>query len=211
MKNTLLLVVIVLSAVFTSRAQESPSSGLIQLSGVVVSGDSLSPVPFTSVLIKGTHRGTICDYYGFFSLVTRKGDTIVFSSLGYAPAEVAISDTLSENRYSMIQMLQRDTIVLREQVVHPWPSRQQFREAFLTLNAPDDDYDRAFKNMTREDVRLAIQGVPMGAEGNYNYAIQREYTRLYSQGQMPQISLMNPLAWAQFIDAWKKGAFKSDK
>jgi len=211
MKRILSVVLLTIAVHLGAFSQEDPSAGLIQLSGVVVSGDSLTPVPFTSILIRGTHRGTMCDYYGFFSLVVRKADTIEFSSLGYKPAKVIIPDTLSDNRYSMIQMLQSDTILLKEQVVHPWPSRQQFREAFLTLNAPTDDYDRAFQNLTREDVRLAIQGVPMGAEGNYNYSIQREYTRLYQQGQMPQISVLNPLAWAQFIDAWKKGAFKSKK
>lgn len=192
---------------FSQDKQDS----LIQLSGVVVSGDSLTPVPFTSVMIKGSHRGTICDYYGFFSLVARKSDTIVFRSLGYTSAEVLIDDTLSDNRYSMIQLLQRDTVMLPTQNVYPWPSREQFRDAFLALNAPMDDYDRAFQNLAREDVRLAVQGVPLSAQGNGNLAIQREYTRLYNMGQMPQISLLNPLAWAQFIDAWKRGDFKSNK
>lgn len=190
---------------------QNNGDSLIQLSGVVVSGDSLTPVPFTSVMIKGSHRGTICDYYGFFSLVARKSDTIEFRSLGYTSAEVLIDDTLSDNRYSMIQLLQRDTVTLPTANVYPWPSREQFRDAFLALNAPMDDYDRAFQNLAREDVRLAVQGVPLSAQGNGNLAVQREYTRLYNMGQMPQISLLNPLAWAQFIDAWKRGDFKSNK
>ena len=73
------------------------------------------------------------------------------------------------------------------------------------------DFDRAFQNMTREDVRLASQGVPLSAQGNYRYVVQQEYTRLYNLGQLPQISLLNPLAWAQLIEAWKKGEFKSKK
>jgi hypothetical protein len=31
---------------------------------------------------------------------------------------------------------------------------------------------------------------------------------LYQQGQMPSGSLLNPVAWAQFVNAWKKGKFK---
>ena len=186
-----------------------PSAGLIQLSGVVVSGDSLTPVPFTSVMIKGSNRGTMADYFGFFSLVVRTSDTIRFSSVGYNSSEVLIEDTLSDTRYSMIQMLHRDTMELPEQLVYPWPSREQFRDAFLGLNAPEDDFDRAFENLTREDVRLAIQGVPMSAQANSALAIQREYTRLYQMGQLPQVSLLNPIAWAQFIEAWKRGDFKS--
>ncbi|MCO4805525.1 carboxypeptidase-like regulatory domain-containing protein [Salibacteraceae bacterium] len=190
-------------------AQNDPSEGLIQLSGVVVSGDSLTPVPFTSVIIKGTNRGTMCDFYGFFSLVVKKSDTIEFQSVGYIKSNVLIEDTLSDSRYSMIQMLQRDTLTLPVQDVYPWPSREQFKDAFLALQAPTDDYDRAFANLTREEVRLAIQGIPASAQANSAMSIQREYTRLYQMGQMPQISLLNPLAWAQFIDAWKNGDFKS--
>jgi hypothetical protein len=204
---------ILLISLFCSSSifAQKNSDGLIQLSGVVVSGDSLTPVPFTSVLIKGSNRGTVADYYGFFSLVVRRSDTILFSSVGYAKSEVFIEDSLSDSRYSMIQMLQRDTATLPEQLVYPWPSKEQFRDAFLALNAPTDDHDRAFENLTREDVRLAIQCVPMSAQANSALAIQREYTRLYQMGQLPQVSLLNPVAWAQFIDAWKRGDFKSKK
>ncbi len=207
----ILTVLIVLFGLSTSYAQDESSTKLLQLSGVVVSGDSLTPVPFTSVMIKGSARGTICDYYGFFSLVVRETDTIMFSSVGYKAADFIVPDTLSSTRYSVIQMMQKDTITLPQANVYPWPSKEQFEQAFLSLNAPTDDYDRAFQNMTREDVRLAVQGVPLSAQGNYKYVVQQEYTRLYNQGLLPQISLLNPLAWAQFIEAWKKGDFKSKK
>ncbi|MEZ4721934.1 MAG: carboxypeptidase-like regulatory domain-containing protein [Flavobacteriales bacterium] len=205
--NKAVLLLSLLCLFVSTQAQRDPTKDLIQLSGVVVSGDSLTPVPFTSVFIKGTNRGTMCDFYGFFSLVVKKNDTIEFSSVGYTASEVLIEDTLSDTRYSMIQMLKRDTLELPEQVIYPWPTREQFREAFLSLNAPYDDYDRAFENLTREDVRLAIQGMPMTGREGSSYAIQREYTRLYQIGQMPQISLLNPLAWAQFIEAWKRGDY----
>jgi len=196
---------------FKGIAQDEPSKDLLQLSGVVVSGDSLTPVPFTSVMIKGSNRGTMCDYFGFFSLVVRKNDTIEFKSVGYTEATVRIEDTLSDTRYSMIQMLQRDTLLLPTMEVYPWPSREQFRQSFLTLNTTQDDYDRAFANLTNEDVRMAIQGVPISAQANSALAIQREYTRLYQQGQMPSGNLLNPVAWAQFVNAWKKGKFKEKK
>ena len=207
----LLVSFLLVFTVFYCSAQEEKSENLLQLSGIVVSGDSLTPVPFTSVIIKGSNRGTICDYYGFFSLVVRENNTIQFSSVGYRTNDFLVPDTLNSNRYSIIELLQKDTVVLSQQIVYPWPSKEQFKQAFLTLDAPTDDYDRAFENLTREDVRLAIQGVPMSAKANYNYVVQKEYSRLYNKGSLPQISLMNPLAWAQFIQAWKNGDFKSNK
>lgn len=53
-----------LSAVIAQPSNER----LVQLSGVIVTGDSLSPVPFTSIMIKSSSRGTVSDYYGFFRL-----------------------------------------------------------------------------------------------------------------------------------------------
>lgn len=205
------LAVLMVASLQFALAQGNDKEELVQVYGMVVSGDSLSPVPFTSVMIKGSHRGTICDYYGFFSLVVRKDDTIAFSSLGYADVNYIIPDTLGDSRYSLIQKLSKDTFLLDEQSVYPWPSREQFRDAFLTLNAPETDYDRAFQNLTRDEIRLAVQGVPMSSQANYNYQVNQEASRLYTLGQLPQISLLNPLAWAQFIQAWKRGDLKADK
>jgi hypothetical protein len=42
--------------------------------------------------------------------------------------------------------------------------------------------------------------------------MQQQYTRLYSAGQgsnnLMSNNLLNPVAWAQFIDAWRKGKLK---
>ncbi len=39
---------------------------VVQLTGVVVEGDSLGPVPFATVYRARDQRGTITDEYGFF-------------------------------------------------------------------------------------------------------------------------------------------------
>ena len=69
----------------------------------------------------------------------------------------------------------------------------------------------AFQNMTREDIRMAVQGVPMSSRENQIFDMQREYTKLYDMGQVYTISLADPLAWAKFLQAWKRGDFKSKK
>lgn len=209
MKYAYSLLLTLLIAPLLYAQDSNPEHKLIQLSGIVVSGDSLSAVPFTSVMIKGTSRGTICDYYGFFSLVARENDTLAFSSIGFKESEFVVPDTLTQNRYSMIQLIHQDTLELAEIQVFPWPSKEQFKDAFLSLNAPQDDYDRAFENLMKEEIRLAVQGVPMTARENSQYDIQREYTKLYQIGNINQTTLMNPLAWSQFIKAWKRGDFKS--
>ncbi|MFL5754515.1 MAG: carboxypeptidase-like regulatory domain-containing protein, partial [Bacteroidia bacterium] len=109
---------------------------LIQFSGVVVESDSLKPLPFTSILVKGTSHGTVSDYYGFFTLVAQAGDEIEFASVAYKDASYIIPDTLTASNYSIIQVMRLDTITLAPVTIYPWPTREEFKKAFLKLDVP---------------------------------------------------------------------------
>jgi len=102
-------------------------AGLVQFSGVVVSNDSLQPLPFVSIVIKDTYRGTISDYNGFFSFVSQVGDTLEFSAIGYKKSRYVVPDSLVSDRYSIIKIMTRDTILLQETVIYPWPTKSQFK------------------------------------------------------------------------------------
>ena len=82
----------------------SDSLRLIQLSGVVVSEETLEEQPYVTVYDKTIRKGVISDYYGYFSLVTFPGDTIIFSSPGHKKSSYIVPDTLKQNRYSLIHM-----------------------------------------------------------------------------------------------------------
>lgn len=191
-----------------AKAQTSVPRGLVQFSGVVVEGDSLKPVPFTAIVIRNSNRGTVSDYYGYFSFVAQKGDTIDFSSIGYKRATFVIPDTLTINKYSLIQVVRPDTVFLRETVIYPWPTKEQFREAFLQLELPEDDMDRARKNLENAAMKDKINGVVMDGSMNYRHMMQQQQSRLYYAGQLPPNNLLNPIAWAKFIQAWKNGDLK---
>jgi hypothetical protein len=190
------------------------NADLVQFSGVVVTADSLRPVPFTNIYIESTGRGTTSDYWGFFSIVVKKKDIITFSSMGYRKVHFRIPDTLSENRYSLIQVMSSDTIMLTETVIYPWPSRQQFRQAFLKLEIPDDDIEIARKNLAYMEMRdrdprnYDPEKFGMNGAQNYRNYVDRSVDRLYYAGQTMPNNLLNPIAWAKFIQAWKRGDFK---
>lgn len=180
---------------------------LIQFSGVVV-GDSLEPIPFTSLIVKNSNRGTISDFFGYFSFVAQTSDTIVFSAIGYKTALFVIPDTLTSNKYSLIEVLRQDTVYLKEAIIYPWPTPDQFKKAFLELNMPDDDLARANNNLARAQMRERMTGTPADGSLNYKYQMQEQYSKLYYAGQYPSISLLNPVAWSKFIKAWQNGDFK---
>ena len=205
MKKLLLIASLLLTSIL---AHSQTDKDLIQFSGIIVEQDSLRPVPFVNIMVKGNNRGTMSDYFGYFSFVAQGNDTIIFSSVGYKKASYIIPDSLSTNKYSLIQVLRGDTILLKETVIYPWPTKEQFKEAFLKLDVPDDDMERARKNLARAEMKERMDGMPMDGSMNYNYAMQQQYSRLYYAGQLPPNNLLNPIAWAKFIQAWKNGDFK---
>ncbi|NRA10483.1 MAG: carboxypeptidase-like regulatory domain-containing protein, partial [Crocinitomicaceae bacterium] len=108
-------------------------SNLIQLSGVVINEEDLETMPYTTVFDKTVRTGVIADYYGYFSTVVYPGDTLYFTYFGYKTSTFIVPDSLEDNRYSIIQMLQRDTLNLPEVVVYPWPSKEDFARAFVEM------------------------------------------------------------------------------
>ena len=180
----------------------------IQFSGVIVSEDSLQPVPFCTIIDQATKRGTTSDYYGYFSFVAQKGDSIVFSSIGYKKNSFTIPDTLTSNKYSLIQVMYSDTIMLKTAVIYPWPSKEQFAKAFVEADIPNDDYQRAMSNLSRSQLNERMEFTPMDGALNFKWQQQQIQSKLYYAGQYAPNSLLNPFAWTKFIEAWKRGDFK---
>lgn len=207
-KITALIFFLLLSV---SAIGQNHERDLIQFSGVIVSQDSLKSIPFCNIIIKNTRRGTMADFYGFFSFVAQKRDTIEISSVGYKRAIFIIPDTLTVNRYSLIQALGSDTMMLSETVIYPWPTVEQFRQAFLKVKVPEDDYDRAMKNLALEEMKERYKNYGMDASMNYRNYIENKTSQLYYAGQYPTNNLLNPLAWAKFIQAWREGKFKKQE
>ena len=61
---------------FRLVAQENQIKGIVS----EVRGEPLAGV---NVVVKGTTRGTVTDLNGEYSLETKKGETLVFSFIGY--------------------------------------------------------------------------------------------------------------------------------
>ena len=197
------------SVFFACYSQEKDKDkDLIQFSGVVVEADSLKPLPFTKVMIKNSNRGTLADYYGYFSFVALKKDTIIFNSVGYKKTQYIIPDTLSGNKYSLIQVLRMDTLTLPVTTIYPWPTPEEFKKVFLTQNIPDGDYERAKKNLEKQDMQAKYETMPMDASMNYKGVQQQYQSKLYWAGQYPPNNLLNPFAWAQFVKMWREGKLK---
>ena len=178
---------------------------LIQFSGMAVN-DNVEGVPYALVYEKNSRRGTVSDYTGFFSFVAEAGDTIIFNSIGYKNAELIIPDTLTDYRYSVIQLMKEDTIILETVNIYPWPSKAQFANAFVNLDLADQSHVIAAKNLKRQELANKLNGVNGDSQSSHSQTAAAQQNQIYSAGQLPQNNLLNPVAWSKFIKSWKNGS-----
>lgn len=194
------------------QAQQKPN--LIQLSGLVLDGSDdahLVPVPYANIYVLGKWRGTYSDFNGFFSLVVERGDSLEFSAVGYKTVKFAVPDSLVDDRYSMVQLMTRDTVNLPTAVVFPWPSKEHFKLEFLAMDVSSEMQERAMRNLANERLQQMQYGVVMDANENADYYLRQQANANYYIGQTPPMNIFNPFAWKQFFDAWKRGDFKRKK
>lgn len=202
---SLLTVLIVLLACHLSMAQ---SPRLIQYSGVVLSTDSsTTPVPFASVYNKSIKLGAIANFQGFFTFAARVGDTIEITSVGYQKGLVVVPDIPDKESYTALIFLQPDIKMLPEARVYPWFSKDQFRDAFVHLNIPDDDLERARKNLDANKLRELGETLKDGTLNATKSLQNYSYTYYYAGQYQPQ-AILSPSAWMQFFNALQNGAFK---
>jgi hypothetical protein len=213
MKRILLFVLILsVGAPVVVNAQfEKLKDSVVMLFGVVMTADSLQGIPYVSVVIKGSNRGTQTNPDGVFSIVVQKGDQIEFTSIGYKPKTVDIPRDIEGNQQSMIQLMVTDTMYLPATIIRPRPTREQFERDFVSVEVPDDMLEIARKNADESKRRVLSKGLPADGREATGIMLKNTAQRAYYSGQAPPQNIFNPFAWNEFIKAWKRGDYKSKK
>jgi carboxypeptidase-like protein len=192
-----------------AKAQfETFKDSVVQLYGIVMTADSLKGLESVSVVVKGQNRGTITNEKGIFSIVVLKGDVIEFTSVGYKPKIITIPANLEGNQHSVIQLMVNDTVYLAATIIKSRPTRAQFERDFLNTEVPDDNITVARKNTNEATRRALLASLPVDGREASNRYLRSVGSKAYYQGQTPPQNIFNPLAWAEFIKAWKRGDFK---
>jgi hypothetical protein len=197
-----------LTSAHAQNDQKPTADKLIQFSGLVLTSDSLMALPYVNIYIPGTTRGTVSDLNGFFSFVAHKGDTVTFSFLGFKTSKFVIPDTLKGFKYSLVKLMTSDTFYLDEAIIRPLPSREMFDYYFVKTEIPDDDLERARKNLDRDEMKEYRNQMGMDGRENSKYYLQQQANKFYYAGQIPPMNIFSPIAWAKFFEAWKRGDFK---
>lgn len=182
---------------------------VVQIDGVTMTADSLRAVPDVTIVIKNKNRGVESEYTGVFSLVCYKGDTLQFSCIGFRPKEFVVPKNLTGEYYSMIQLMVQDTFYLPETIIRPLPNREEFEYAFLHWRIPNDKYELARRNTDAYVLRALAYTLPRDGREQQARLMQQQAREAVYYGQQPPMNILNPLAWAEFFDAWKRGDFRS--
>jgi CarboxypepD_reg-like domain len=207
----LILYILLLAAPYAVHAQfDKLRDSVVQLYGVIMTSDSLKAIPAVSVVVKNRNQGTYSSDQGVFSIVVLKGDEIEFTSVGYKPINVKITDTFHGNQYSVILLMVNDAQYLPATIIKARPTREQFERDFVNTRVPDDDIEIARQNNSAAKRAILSRSIPANASEAASTYLRQGAQKYYYQGQTPPQNILNPLAWADFIQAWKRGDFRNN-
>lgn len=184
--------------------------GTVRLSGMVIAGDTARGVPGVHVYIPRAGLGTSTNYSGMFSLPVLAGDTVVFSAVSYKTQKLIIP-ARKELGFSVLIDLQTDTTFLPVVEVFPYPTPEQFKEAFLALELPEDESTKISKNLNPEMMRTLAAAMPMSGAANHKYRMNQHINQMSNRFFAPTFSILNPFAWINFIKSVKRGDLKRKK
>ena len=201
---TTLLIFILFGNILVAQTDENK----ILLTGVVVTGEKLTPLPYTNIIVVNQNTGTSTDEKGYFSFRADKNDTILFSAVGFKNGSFIVPEDLIGSHYSMVQIMTNDTVYLRETIIFPWKSYDEFGDELITMNPPPNDDDRAKNNLEQAQLYERFSNIYMDGEANYKYQQQLYSEKAYFGGQIPPYQIFNAFAWIEFVNSWKRGDYK---
>lgn len=204
-RNRLGWVVLTLVLLISLMAIESNAQSkkrVIQLSGIILSEDSVSGLPGVHIYVPKAGRGTTSNRTGYFSMPVLEGDSVVISSVGYKRRHYIIPKSATEYLTIVVEMVQ-DITFLKEVEIMPFPTEEVFKEAILALNIPmGNGVDP--KALNAELLALMIRTTPMDGEANYRYYMN-QYPGTINDRFQPRVNpFLNVFNWARFFRDLKK-------
>lgn len=207
LKTNIGLFLLLVFAILGHDTQAQGQDKAIIFTGIVVGGQNSEPLPGSYVFNQSAGRGAVSNNNGYFILSVFPGDSIVFSYVGFKK-QYHIIPKKTEQNYSAIVDLKEDVKMLAEVKVYPYPTEELFKQAFVDYKLPDAKERDALAKATDKNslTRLGMAN-GMGAMANYRNFINQQQNAIINRGFTNSIStaLMNPLAWASFIQSVKKG------
>jgi len=152
MKNSfklrLVSIILFLFCGLSSFAQQT------QIKGLVVDAETNEPVPGTTVIVKGTQRGSVTMFDGTFTIEANQSEVLVFSFIGYLSQEVIVS---SESDYNI--KLQSDVVNMDEVVVIGYGEQRKGDLTGAVSNVSSKDFNQGIVSSPAQLINGKVSGV----------------------------------------------------
>jgi len=175
---------------------------IIQLSGIILSEDSVSGLPGAHIYVPKAGRGTSSNSVGFFTMPVLVGDSVVITSVGYERRHYIVPNSASEYLTIIVEMVQ-DVTFLKEVEIMPFPTEEIFKQAVLALNIPLNENGVDKRNLNAQLLALMLQSTPMDGAANYRYYMDQYPSSINNKFQPITNPFLNVVNWAKFFKSMK--------
>ncbi len=176
---------------------------IIQLSGIILSEDSVSGLPGAHIYVPKAGRGTSSNSVGFFTMPVLVGDSVVITSIGYERRHYIVPGSASEYLTIIVEMVQ-DVTFLKEVEIMPFPTEEIFKQAVLALNIPLNENGVDKRNLNAQLLALMLQSTPMDGAANYRYYMDQYPSSINNKFQPITNPFLNVVNWAKFFKSMKE-------
>jgi hypothetical protein len=183
----------------------------VQVSGLITDV-TYQPVGGVAVISRKLHRATVSERTGIYSITSTPGDTVFFRALGFKRYHTIIPADYTQKNCLVDIVLETDTIAIPEINIFPWKSYNEFLKDMTKEHPVDPIIQNMNDNIASIYVAIANQNnYKVSPEAGYKYAMEQNFSAMSTRNQYPVNNLLNPFAWAKFINGIKHGLFKNQK
>lgn len=186
---------------------------ILQFSGLITSPGSDLPVAYATIRnISYNDQIYISNNDGYFSFVAHEGDTLKFSSVGYDPVTFVIPQVTGDKFTAHISMR---SLVIELPAISPfpWASYEDYISEFMAMEGGIDPVANARRNISSEAMSALARIVPRSAEEIQSLNSKQRHGVMSSKNINQRFNnpLLNPFAWAEFINQIKRGDYSREK
>ncbi len=168
---------------FAELWAQKPEHDVVILDAVVVSRDSLIPIPNTHIISKYNRVGTICDDNGRFKMYVDPYDSLLITSVGFSPRILYITDSIRSMDSIVEIRLERDTVMINEVIIRAFFEYEVFKQMVINMEPIDLSQfypDWEGTELLYQDMKPASFGGPIQAlynQFNHIARLQRKLVR----------------------------------
>jgi hypothetical protein len=204
-------VILLFLTITVLNGQITESERYIQVSGII-SDEVNRLVPGAAIISKKLKRATVSERSGIYSITSTPGDTIFFRALGYKRYHTIIPLNYGDEYASVDIRLEFDTVRIEGVNILPWRTYSEFIRDITKERPVDPIIENMNENLASIYVALQNEtGLKISPEAGYRYVMEQDFNAHATKNQFPVNNLLNPWAWAKFVQGIKHGMFKNQK